>query len=48
MRIAAIGLNHETNTFSPWPTAYSDFIIRRGPDMLQGEFWDAWRGRGSC
>lgn len=43
MRVAAVEVNYETNTFSPWPTGYQDFRILRGEAMLKGAFWDAWR-----
>jgi microcystin degradation protein MlrC len=35
MRIAIAGFLHETNTYVATPTSVSDFLIYRGPEMLE-------------
>lgn len=46
MRIAVGGIGHETNTFSTLRTGLNDFFIRRGEEIVQGEFWDRYRQQG--
>jgi len=46
MRIAIGGISHETNTFSTLRTGLDSFYIRRGPEVIQGEFWDQLRADG--
>ena len=46
MRIAVGGISHETNTFSTLRTGLDDFFIRRGEEIVQGEFWDRYRAEG--
>src|SRR5262249_52917981 len=36
------GIRHETNTFSPVHTTGADFVVLRGDEILQGEFWEEW------
>jgi microcystin degradation protein MlrC len=36
VKIFAAGIATETNTFSPVPTALSDFLVQRGKDVLAG------------
>jgi microcystin degradation protein MlrC len=36
MKIFAAGIATETNTFSPVPTSYEDFLVQRGRDALEG------------
>src|SRR6266849_5379591 len=45
-RIAVGGIGHETNTFSTLRTGLDDFFIRRGEEIVQGEFWDRYRADG--
>jgi microcystin degradation protein MlrC len=37
LRIFAAGIATETNTFSPLPTAYGDFLVQRGQEVLSGQ-----------
>lgn len=46
MRIAVGGIGHETNTFPTLMTGMEDFHIRRGDELVQGEFWDGYRKQG--
>ena len=46
MRIAVCGIGHETNTFSTLRTKLEDFNVRRGEDVVKGEFWDGVRAEG--
>ncbi len=46
MRIAVGGLGHETNTFSTLRTGLEDFHIRRGDEIVQGQFWNTYREQG--
>lgn len=42
MRVAVGGIAHETNTFSTLPTAYEDFRITRGGELVSGAQWVAF------
>ena len=46
MRIAAIALDHETNTFSALPTHIEDFFLLRGEEMLQQPVWSEFIDQG--
>src|SRR5690348_17017951 len=46
MRIAVGGISHETNSFSTLRTTREDFFVRRGEEIVQGEFWDRYRAQG--
>ncbi|MBM3242283.1 M81 family metallopeptidase [Candidatus Poribacteria bacterium] len=46
MRIAVGGISHETNTFSTLKTGLDDFYVRRGEEIIQGEFWSAYHKEG--
>src|SRR5436305_8678093 len=46
MRIAVGGISHETNTFSTLRTGQEEFFVRRGEEIVRGEFWDAYRSQG--
>ena len=47
MRIAVGGIGHETNTFSTLRTSLEDFSVRRGEEIVRGEFWDGYRAQGT-
>lgn len=46
MRIAVGGISHETNTFSTLTTGLDEFTVRRGEEIVQGQFWDGYRSQG--
>jgi microcystin degradation protein MlrC len=46
MRIAVGGISHESNTFIPLTTGLEHFGVRRGEEVVQGEFWDRFREQG--
>lgn len=46
MRIAVGGIRHETNTFSPLYTEYTDFRVLRGAELLTGGLADLAQSEG--
>ena len=46
MRIVVGGISHETNTFSTLKTGLDDFYVRRGEEIIQGEFWSTYLKEG--